>query len=553
MKATYIILLIILLSACTDNERYARALTPNLPCSGDCSSVVDSLLSSNSLAKFFVTEVLPSDTVIQFGDYVGYQENSTILFKDNYEAKSGSYLIRIGSDDGFRLFVNNKLVGQNLNKRGLHPDTDWIVVELLSGTNELIFQVDQYNGSWGLHYNIEPYDEEKLKKLILKYIPEIYSDLPEACILPDSSYSLTLEMDLRIKYDQFHALRYRWLDLVNNFSSDWTLYTANAFPGRVSLPESFDGFKVFDYELINQEGEILYKESVPIFSNTMAHQKVLDFKTMLQKEQNVAHLENLSLHHPELFEKEKELEYSTRHKAEFLLDLLLLENEELSFTGGPRTELFNGKIFRAYTPYINSKPKDLIIGFHVELEDTVNQYFKTYAGKSHAKMAEWNSYVQASGNTLIMPFIKPSDLDLGISVFNNNYLSSIDLEEQKKIKAISWSKGVPILLNELTKQNFPFNEVYMISSWLMVSEQEAFRTANLIRSKNSRTKFTFWHGRMDTNVPYSYIKSWSEIFQSQNVKSSLIVEVNSTHWSFWKRPEKKIFISNQVKTEGHEI
>ncbi len=541
MKATHIILLTILLSACTENERYARALTSSLSCSVDCSSVVDSLLSSNTLSKLFVTEVLPTDTVIQFGDYVGYQENSTILFKDNYEAKSGTYLFRIGSDDGFRLFINNKLDGQNLNKRGLHPDTDWIVAKLISGVNELIFQVDQYNGSWGLHYNIEPLEEEKLNKLILKYIPEIYSDLPEACILPDSSNFLTLKMDSRIKHDQFNTLRFRWQDIISNSNSDWTNYTANTFPTSIELPENFDGFKVFDYELINKEGEILYKESVPIFSNTMMVKKAMGFKSILEGDlDKEAYLENLALQYPDLFGRENELEYSTRHKAEFLLDLMLLENEGLSFNGGPRIELFNGKLFRAYTPYINSKPKDLIIGFHVELEDSVNQYFKTYAGKSHAKMVEWNGYVQAFGNTLIMPFIKPSDLDLGISGFGNNYLSSIDLEKHKKIKAISWSKGVPILLNEFSSQSYLFDEAHLVSSWLMVSEQEAFRTANLIRSENPKIEFVFWHGSADIDVPYSYVEDWSKKFRTNRIKSKSILEPHSSHWSYFRSVEKEI-------------
>jgi hypothetical protein len=401
MKALNIILFILLLGACIEKKNYDRALTSAIPCSNNCSSIVDSLLSSGSSTELFVTEVLPSDTVIQFGDYVGYQENSTILLKDNFEAEFGRYLIRVGSDDGFRLFLNKERIGQNLTPRGLHPDTDWVVTELQSGKNELIFQVDQLDGSWGLHYKIETYDEEKLKNLILEYIPEIYSDLPESCILPDSVSHLAFKLDSRIKHDQFHILRVRWLDIITNTFSDWIEYTAMDIPDKIELPENLEGFKILEYELVNQEDALLYKEKIPIFTRSVALQKALDYKSMLQGDTTkVAYVENLAIQYPELFGNEKELDFSTRHKAEFLLDLKLLENKELSFVGGPRTELFNGKLIRTYTPYTITESQELIVGFHVELGDSINHYFKTYAGRSHAKMVEWNSYIQASGVNL---------------------------------------------------------------------------------------------------------------------------------------------------------
>lgn len=506
--------------------------------------MVDSLLSSESSAELFVTEVLPSDTVIQFGDYVGYQENSTILLKDNFEAEFGRYLIRIGSDDGFRLFLNKERIGQNLSPRGLHPDTDWVVTDLKPGSNELIFQIDQLDGSWGLHYKIEAFDEEKVKNLILEYIPEIYADLPESCIIPNSASHLAFKLDSRIKQDQFHILRIRWLDIITNTFSDWIEYTAMDIPDMMELPEDFEGFKILEYELINQEDALLYKEKIPIFTRSVALQKAIDFKSRLQDDlSKVAYLENLALHYPELFGKEKELDFSTRHKAEFLLDLILLENKELSFIGGPRIELFNGELLRTYTPYTHTESQELIVGFHVELEDSINQYFKTYAGKSHAKMVEWNSYIQASGNTLIIPFIKPGDKELSISAFNEHYLSSIEVENFERIKAISWSKGVPILLKEFTYDYLLYNEVHMISSWLMISKQEAFETANLIRKYNPTIEFNFWHGNADTDVPHSYIEDWSATFERNRLKSKVFTRSNSSHWEYFFPVEERIIAS----------
>ncbi len=525
-------------------ESIDRQVSSPISCSSsiECFSIVDSLFQNinSSVTKW---SILPkADSLINFHDYSNLTSNATILVKDFVEVPEAvDYLIRMGSDDGIRVFLNGVEVFRNTEERGVQPDSDWIVVSLLEGSNEIFFQINQIVGNWGLHYNIEPYDEEKLNNLIIEYIPEIYADLPESCILKDSVSHLAFKLDSRIKQDQFNILRVRWLDIFTNTSSEWIEFTAIDFPDMMELPEDFEGFKILEYELINQEDALLYKEKIPIFSRTVALQKAIDFKSRLQEDlSKAAYLENLALHYPELFGKEKELDFSTRHKAEFLLDLLLLENEKLSFNGGPRTELFNGKLLRTYTPYTHTESQELIVGFHVELEDTINHYFKTYAGKSHAKMVEWNSFVQTSGNTLITPFIKPGDKELSISAFNEHYLSSIEAENFELIKAISWSKGVPILLKEFTYDHLLYNEVHMISSWLMISKQEAFETANLIRKYNPTIELNFWHGNADTDVPHSYIDDWSATLVRNRLKSKVFIQPNSSHWSYFRPVEKKI-------------
>lgn len=59
---------------------------------------------------------------------------------------------------------------------------------------------------------------------------------------------------------------------------------------------------------------------------------------------------------------------------------------------------------------------------------------------------------------------------------------------------MTWSKGVPLLLNELTKQEFSFESAYLLSSWLLPEKMESFVTANRVSDLNSDVSFSFIHG-----------------------------------------------------------
>jgi hypothetical protein len=200
-----------------------RQVSSPISCSSsiECFSLVDSLFRNINRSVTKWSTLPKADSLINFHDYSNLTSNATILVKDFIEVPEAvDYLIRLGSDDGIRVILNGVEVFRNTEERGVQPDSDWIVVSLLEGSNEIFFQINQIVGNWGLHYNIEPYDEEKLKNLVLEYIPEIYADLPESCILPDSASHFAFKLDSRIKHDQFHILRIRWLDLITNTFSD---------------------------------------------------------------------------------------------------------------------------------------------------------------------------------------------------------------------------------------------------------------------------------------------------------------------------------------------
>ena len=58
--------------------------------------------------------------------------------------------LRIGSDDGVKVWLNGQVVWTNQVPRGLQLDQDIVPVELKKGNNRLLFKVDQETAEWGL-------------------------------------------------------------------------------------------------------------------------------------------------------------------------------------------------------------------------------------------------------------------------------------------------------------------------------------------------------------------------------------------------------------------
>ena len=57
-------------------------------------------------------------------------------------------VVRMGSDDGYRLWVNGELVTENRVDRGLTPDSDSAEARLVAGVNRILIKVSQGGGGW---------------------------------------------------------------------------------------------------------------------------------------------------------------------------------------------------------------------------------------------------------------------------------------------------------------------------------------------------------------------------------------------------------------------
>ncbi|NOY61128.1 MAG: DUF4838 domain-containing protein [Calditrichaeota bacterium] len=77
-----------------------------------------------------------------------------------YAPREFSTQLGIGSNDGVRVFLNDKLIHDNKVLRKATPNTDMIDVTLREGWNKVLIKVDQIGGNWGMYFSVA--DAEKL-------------------------------------------------------------------------------------------------------------------------------------------------------------------------------------------------------------------------------------------------------------------------------------------------------------------------------------------------------------------------------------------------------
>ena len=58
-------------------------------------------------------------------------------------------VLGIGSDDSVKVWLNGKLVHENVVTRGVMPDSDRVPVTFKKGRNQLVLKILNYGGPWG--------------------------------------------------------------------------------------------------------------------------------------------------------------------------------------------------------------------------------------------------------------------------------------------------------------------------------------------------------------------------------------------------------------------
>lgn len=62
--------------------------------------------------------------------------------------------IGIGSNDGVKMWINGKLVHENIVARTAIPNEDVISVSFIKGENEVLLKIDQLGGGWGFYFSV---------------------------------------------------------------------------------------------------------------------------------------------------------------------------------------------------------------------------------------------------------------------------------------------------------------------------------------------------------------------------------------------------------------
>jgi hypothetical protein len=85
-----------------------------------------------------------------------------------YSEKQQKVKLKIGSDDGLKLWLNHQKIGENFVVRAAEVDNDTYLCTLKKGDNYLLVKVEQNVGAWSLVVRITDMADRPLKNVKLK-------------------------------------------------------------------------------------------------------------------------------------------------------------------------------------------------------------------------------------------------------------------------------------------------------------------------------------------------------------------------------------------------
>lgn len=87
---------------------------------------------------------------VDLGQAVGRVEWAVAYaYTEVYRLRAREVVLRCGSDDGIKLWVNGQLVHAHETGRGYRPDSDCAPANLKAGINRIFVKIDNYTGGWG--------------------------------------------------------------------------------------------------------------------------------------------------------------------------------------------------------------------------------------------------------------------------------------------------------------------------------------------------------------------------------------------------------------------
>ncbi|MBC8043736.1 MAG: hypothetical protein IAF08_09865, partial [Rhizobacter sp.] len=338
------------------------------------------------------------DSVIEFHRMFGDNKNKVvyvaeIIVSDRAEKR----VMSIGSDDGFSLWVNGDSVASVHKGRSIEPNADLIPVMLRQGKNVVLYKVDQGDENWGLYHLL--LSNADLNAVLRMKAGELYSDMAESYILPDTATALPLRADARRQVDSLHRISLRWKSLMSTermndaaphasarSSAKMTQPVATSLqhlswrawelPREIKLPVSFNGLAVLETTVSDEHGHECYREDVPVFDAKTALVLAKELTKVAQPPQTAASKKGDPMLVArraavvELFALKPDTlvkTYSTRMKAHALADLYRYTRgtpAALSSFSGPQVWGYrNAKdsvcMFRVFVPVrLKDAPKD---------------------------------------------------------------------------------------------------------------------------------------------------------------------------------------------------
>ncbi len=103
---------------------------------------------------------------------LGTGTNATYVGRRIFSPTARSIDVSLGSDDGFRLYVNGTEVASNRIDRSLAADQDKATIKLERGVSSLVFKVVNTGGEAGFYYRASPREGEMAGDLAVALLPE---------------------------------------------------------------------------------------------------------------------------------------------------------------------------------------------------------------------------------------------------------------------------------------------------------------------------------------------------------------------------------------------
>ena len=500
-------------------------------------------------------QLSPVDSIIYFQDILPEDQNKVAYMLELvWVEKPGLYLLSAGSDDGMAVWANGDSLGASHRGRSIAPDNDWYRLELKRGYNSLLFKVDQGFGDWGLTYSLR--SGADLEPSLRRHLADIYRDLPEAYILPDSSLSLDLKTSPRTKIDSLHRFAWRF-ETEPEVSSQWQSLPPWQLGDTLPLPEGFTS-GIFAYQVRDSLGEICYEERSPVYRQSEADRVLAELRTAdRSRNESSSEFDRQSL--LMLFGAENTDEsraplkaFSTRMKADWLWQRSHSQ-PQLRQTAPIRlvTDPESGKKipYRLFLPVTMDETEALpvVFQFHVEFDEPENNFWQTYGGGSHALYSKWRAMADFYHMALVLPYAT-GDKEGGAQLMR--LLPAIRSDLNRTISAplaqnyaISWSKSGLTLLETLEKEALPFAKVALISPWLLELPLERSAIAKTLYRVSPERSIFLRHGLNDQTVPIYIVRRWVNAFRKAGLTVDYREVPHSTHWNYWGDPEQEFYRS----------
>lgn len=480
------------------------------------------VLASCSESKPTLSDLVLSKDV----DYLNFLEfhpsalDTFIYVSEELWAKNDTNLtLSLGSDDGFTLWLNGDSITSRQVGRGVRVHDDLIDLTLNQGHNTVRYRIDQRDGGWGFWRNWLTFAQRD--SVLHEFAYQIYSDVVETSILPDSVRLVTFNLDPRRLVDNIHRITLQWSDVILFDGAPKDM------PQQIDLPTAFNGFAMLSLNVRDTNGKVVFAEHYPIWSESGA-------ETMRRR----VHAYDQEL----VLDEVNRSQYSTRKQAELLLDLRNRTNP--THTKGPRLTEHTGRIIQHYRPQLPvdpSKPKKLVVLLHAEFDDSVTSYWNTYAGRSHSLMAEWTA-ASTRFRIEILQTLIPADAH-SMPETARWLAELIKKQNADEVAILAWSKSAFTLFEMLPSSGIPVTRIGLISPWLPSDANHATRLVLRLKQEYPRVSWHIFHGVADTDVPLYIPRLWRDALLKADYRVDYSEVPWSSHWHYVQAPEHEFLKS----------